>query len=288
MYYFKCYKKKKIITSKNIILIIVTLTICYNIASIFFDRIKSDTTVEHDISEEECVKEATNNIVGVSKQNYLVDDTTTSWGSGVIISKKGYILTNEHVSGSQNDSCHVILNSNEKYKANIVWSNSDIDLAILKINYQFEDCLELGDSDDLNLGKRVYTIGNPIGEDFQKSVSMGVISGTNRNLEFEENGKKFYINNLIQTDAAINPGNSGGALINNVGQLIGITTIKISSAESIGFAVPVNIVKPIIKKLEETGNFKEATLGIWAYDKYSIKKINLNINLERRYLCRTS
>lgn len=277
MNYLKGNKK---IRFGSFIFIIIIILIIYGIISILSNKIKSDDNQENNICEEECIEKASKNIVGISRNYNLIENSVTSWGSGVVISKKGYILTNEHVSGSQNGNCYVILNSKEKYKANIVWSNSDIDLAIVKINYNFEDCALLGDSDELKLGEKIYTIGNPIGIDFQRSVSTGVISGINRNLEFEENGKKFYINNLIQTDAIINPGNSGGALINKVGQLIGITTIKISSAESMGFAVPINIIKPILKKLETTGNFEETTLGIWGYDKYSIDKINVNINLE--------
>ena len=280
MDYFKSYKKNKKISFGSFIFIVIAVVVTYGLISIFSNNIKSDNNQQNNICEEECIEKASKNIVGISKNYNLIENSITSWGSGVVISKKGYILTNEHVSGSQNSNCYVILNSKEKYKADIVWSNSDIDLAIVKINYNFEDCAVLGDSDELKLAEKIYTIGNPIGIEFQRSVSTGVISGTNRNLEFEENGKKFYINNLIQTDAIINPGNSGGALVNKAGQLIGITTIKISSAESMGFAVPINVVKPILKKLENTGNFEETTLGIWGYDKYSIDKINTNINLE--------
>lgn len=280
MDYFRSYKRHEKLKLGNFVFIIVVILFVFFMISILSNKIKSEDNQEIDICEEECIEKASKNIVGISKNYNLLNDGVASWGSGVVISKNGYILTNEHVSGAKNDNCYVILNSKEKYKANIVWSNPDIDLAILKINYNFEDCAVLGDSDELKLGEKVYSIGNPIGLDFQRSVSTGVISGTNRNLEFEENGKKFYINNLIQTDAMINPGNSGGALINKVGQLIGITTIKISSAESMGFAVPINVVKPILKKLENSGIFEETTLEFWGYDKYSVDKINVNINLD--------
>ena len=130
----------------------------------------------------------------------------------------------------------------------------------------------------------VNTIGNPINMSFQKSVGSGIVSGLNRNLEFEESGKKFYLNNLIQTDAMINPGNSGGALINEKGEVIGITTIKISSADLMGFAVPINIVKPVIEKIEKEGSFKEATLKIWCYDKYSINEIEKTVDIKEGVL----
>lgn len=281
MRYIKGYKKNKKNTFGKIILIVLVVIGIYVIANIWNNKIKSDNNEENNIAEEECIEKASKNIVGIAKNYNIMDNAITSWGSGVVISKNGYILTNEHVSSSKNDNCYVLINSKEKYKANIVWSNPDIDLSIIKIEHNFEDCAILGDSDELKLGEKIYTIGNPVGSDFEKSVSAGVISGTNRNLEFEENGIKFYLNNLIQTDAMINFGSSGGALINKAGQLIGITTIKISSAESMGFAVPINIVKPILEKIESTGKFKEASLGIWGYDKYSIGKIKTNINLEK-------
>ncbi|MBP3502166.1 MAG: serine protease [Clostridia bacterium] len=280
MEYFKSYKRRKKIKLSNFTFVIVIIIFVFFIISILSNKIKSEDNQENDICEEECIEKASKNIVGISKNYNLVNDGSTSWGSGVVISKNGYILTNEHVSGLKNDNCYVILNSKERYKANIVWSNSDIDLAILKIKHNFEDSAVLGDSDELKLGQKIYSIGNPIGLEFKRSVSTGVISGTNRNLEFEENGKKIYINNLIQTDAMINPGNSGGALINKAGQLVGITTVKISSAESMGFAVPINIVKPILKKIENAEMFEETTLEFWGYDKYSIDKINININLD--------
>lgn len=109
--------------------------------------------------------------------------------------------------------------------------------------------------------------GNPIGYEFQKTVTKGIISAKDRTIKFTENDQEIYMSNLIQTDATINPGNSGGPLINEKGEVIGINTIKITSAEGIGFAVPINIVKPILEKLEQTDEFEEASLGIFAFDK---------------------
>lgn len=160
-----------------------------------------------------------------------------------------------------------------------MWSNSELDLSIIKIDRKFSDCAYILDSREIALGENVYAIGNPIGSDFEKSISKGIVSGLHRNLEFEENNKNFYLTNLIQTDACINLGNSGGALVNSQGQLIGISTIKITSAEGIAFAVPADIVKNIVSKLEKEGNFKQASVGIRAYDKYTISKLNLGISL---------
>ncbi len=109
--------------------------------------------------------------------------------------------------------------------------------------------------------------GNPIGFEFRRTVTSGIISAKNRTIKIEEEDKSSYMTDLIQTDATINPGNSGGPLVYPNGDVIGINTIKISSAEGIGFAVPINIIKPIIESFKQTGSFDEATIGIYAYDK---------------------
>lgn len=117
--------------------------------------------------------------------------------------------------------------------------------------------------------------GNPIGFEFRRTVTSGIISGKNRTIKIEED-KFSYMTDLIQTDATINPGNSGGPLIYPNGDIIGINTVKISTAEGIGFAVPINIIKPIIESFKQTGNFEEATIGIYAYDKEVVPYLDGN------------
>ena len=121
------------------------------------------------------------------------------------------------------------------------------------------------------------------GFEFRRTVTSGIVSAKNRTIKIEEENKASYMTDLIQTDATINPGNSGGPLIYPNGQVLGINTVKISSAEGIGFAVPINIVKPIIESLKNTGNFEEATIGIYAYDKEVIPYLNnhSNVNFEK-------
>lgn len=106
----------------------------------------------------------------------------------------------------------------------------------------------------------------PFGYEFRKTVTSGIISALNRTIKIDDEESKSYISDLIQTDATINPGNSGGPLVNSNGQVIGINTVKIVSAEGIGFAIPINVVKPVIQSFKEKGKFEEATLGIYAYD----------------------
>ena len=139
----------------------------------------------------------------------------------------------------------------------------------------------MGDSDNVRVGEIVYAIGNPIGYQFQRTVTSGIISAINRTVRIDENGKSTYMEDLIQTDAGINPGNSGGPLINPDGKIIGINSVKIASAEGIGFAVPINIVKPIIEKYMKEGKFEEASLGIFAYDKEIIPYIDEKIEIQR-------
>jgi S1-C subfamily serine protease len=196
------------------------------------------------------------------------------------VTENGYILTNEHVSGAKYSSCYVTLENGKNYNANVVWSDSDLDLSIIKINAKGLSYASLGDSDQVKPGETVYAIGNPIGFEFRKTVTSGIISAVNRTIKIEEDEKVSYMEDLIQTDATINPGNSGGPLINVDGEVIGINSIKITSAEGIGFASPINIVKPIIESYKETGNFEEASLGIYAYDKEVIPYLDSSINID--------
>lgn len=228
-----------------------------------------------------------NNVVGISKLKnngntvFLQDGVTKMGiGSGIIVSEKGFILTNEHVSGEKSSNCYVTMEDGKSYTASVVWSDSNLDLSIIKINMKCLNYANLGDSDSLKVGQGVYAIGNPIGFEFQKTVTSGIVSALNRTITFKENNADVYMSNLIQTDATINPGNSGGPLINSNGEVIGINTVKITSAEGIGFAVPVNVVKPILKKLEQDGRFDEASIGIFAYDKNVIPYLNSNLSFE--------
>lgn len=202
-------------------------------------------------------------------------------GTGMIVTEDGYILTNEHVSGSKYSTCYVTLLNGKSYRANVVWSDSDIDLAIVKINNRNLPYVTLGNSSQVKVGEKVYAIGNPIGFEFQRTVTSGIISAINRTITIEEEGKSSYMEDLIQTDATINPGNSGGPLINSQGEVIGINSVKITSAEGIGFAIPINTVKTIIEKFKTDGKFEEATLGIFAYDKNVIPYLNSNLQLAK-------
>lgn len=242
---------------------------------------------EDEIDVKTLIESSTKCVVGISKleQNgtsvFSQDGVNLlGLGSGVVVSENGYIVTNEHVSGAKYSNCYVTLENGESYTGSVVWSNSDLDLSIVKIEGYYLDYMELGDSDSIYLGQEVYAIGNPIGFEFQRTVTKGIISGINRTLKIEEEGKSSYMEDLIQTDATINEGNSGGPLMGDDGKLIGITSIKVSSAEGIGFAAPINIIKPIIEKLISSGKFDESYLGIYGYDKEVIGYLDEKLDID--------
>lgn len=231
------------------------------------------------------IEEISKSIVGISKIKnvgnsiFLQDGTSgLGLGTGMIITNDGYILTNQHVCGNKYSTCYVTLENGKLYSGNVVWADSDIDLAIVKINAKSLKNIKFGDSENIKVGEQVYAIGNPIGYEFQRTVTSGIISAVNRTIKIQENQTENYMENLIQTDATINPGNSGGPLINLNGEVIGVNTIKITSAEGIGFAVPINIIKPIVEKLVNTKDFEEAYLGIFGYDQNVIPYLNSSIN----------
>ncbi len=120
-------------------------------------------------------------------------------------------------------------------KASVVWSDTDLDLSIIKINVKNLDYLHLGDSDKIKVAEQVYAIGNPIGFEFQRTVTSGIISGLNRTIKIEEDNKTSYMEDLIQTDATINPGNSGGPLINKNGEVLGINSVKLHQQKGLVF-----------------------------------------------------
>lgn len=226
-------------------------------------------------------------VVGISKikntgSSIFLNNSTSELGlgTGMIVSDNGYVLTNWHVAGNKYSNCYITLENGNVYSGNVVWADSDLDLAIVKIAATNLDYITLGDSDNIRIGENAYAIGNPIGLEFQRTVTSGIISGVDRTIKIEDENGSSYMEDLIQTDATINPGNSGGPLINSKGEVIGINTVKITEAEGIGFAVPINIIKPVIESFSTNGNFEEAYLGIFAYDKSVIPYLDSNIEFD--------
>jgi len=177
-----------------------------------------------------------------------------SLGSGFIINKEGYILTNNHVVKDAEDILVTLSNDNE-YRAKIIGKDEDMDVALLKIDTK-EDLplVKLGDSDALQIGEWVVAIGNPFG--LEHTVTAGIVSAKWRTI-----GQGPY-NSFIQTDASINPGNSGGPLFNIMGEVVGINTAIISEGQGIGFAIPINMVKDVLEDLKTEGKIKRGWLGL--------------------------
>ena len=201
--------------------------------------------------------------------------TSKATGSGVIISKDGYILTNNHIidtSSTTTSKYYTVSDANKvlvylyeednPVEAKIIGPDSVTDLAILKIDRNDLTPVEIGDSDSVQVGEFAMAIGNPL--DMRNTVTSGIISGVNREIE-DDNGTMYT---LIQTDAAINAGNSGGALVNAEGKLIGINTLKMSGTgiEGMGFAIPINSTLDISEQLISTGKVKRPYIGISGTD----------------------
>ena len=180
-------------------------------------------------------------------------------GSGVIVSTDGYIITNNHVIDSA-DEIRVRLYGGDELDAEIIGTDPETDIAVLKIDRNNLPAIKMGDSDQIRIGEMVLAIGSPLSQDFAHTVSQGIVSASGRsslNLNLYEN--------YIQTDAAINPGNSGGALVNLDGELIGINTAIASRTggyQGIGFAIPVNMARSVMESLIVDGEVRRGFLGI--------------------------
>lgn len=187
------------------------------------------------------------------------------FGSGVIISKSGYIVTNNHVIDGS-DEIVVVLNDKREFNAKLVGADPTTDIALLKVEQGGMAYLRFGDSDALRLGEWVLAIGNPY--NLTSTVTAGIVSAKARNINILAT-QEFSIESFIQTDAAVNPGNSGGALINTKGELVGINTAIASRTGAFtgySFAVPVSIVQKIVKDLMEYGTVQRAILGVIIQD----------------------
>lgn len=221
---------------------------------------------------------------------YNSSGTAKASGSGIIISEDGYILTNNHIVSSTSESNNAfyevgkankvtvkLYNDDTEYEAQIIGTDSQTDLAIIKIDKTGLTPAELGDSDSVQVGEFAMAIGNPLGLD--NSVTAGIVSAVNREVT-DSDGNKYL---AIQTDAAINAGNSGGALVNSQGQVIGVNTLKLSGedVEGVGFAIPINSTKEIYEQLIQYNKVKRPYIGIGGIDldEETAKKNNLVVGI---------
>jgi S1-C subfamily serine protease len=192
-------------------------------------------------------------------------------GSGTIINDNGLILTNNHVVAGA-EKINVTLWNNQVVEGTIAGSSATQDIAVIKVQAKELQSAQMGDSDKLRVGQRVYAIGNPFGLAGGPSVTSGVVSAINRTIESDRG----LIENLVQTDASINPGNSGGPLVDLNGRVVAINTTIIPYAQGIGFAIPINSAKNITTEITTKGTLQKPWLGI----------IGLTLTLQiARYYC---
>ena len=212
------------------------------------------------------------------------DSQISSEGSGVIYKKEGkyaYLVTNTHVINGAK-KVDILLADGNKVPGEVVGSDVYSDIAVVRISADKAKAVaEFGDSDKLTVGETAIAIGSPLGTDYANSVTQGIISSQGRNVKLKADNGQNISTRALQTDAAINPGNSGGPLINIQGQVIGITSSKISnngqtSVEGMGFAIPANDVVNIIKQLEEKGKVVRPALGIQMLDLSNLSTSDLS------------
>lgn len=229
------------------------------------------------------IEKVSKNVVNIASVRMVTDELLRVFpiegvGSGIAIDNQGHILTNYHVVDHAR-RLKVTLYDGRTFNAKVIGTDKLTDLAVLKIEHDSNNSsnnnnnnnnnnpdnkaidsipsAELGDSDNLKVGQIVIAVGNPFGLTGGPTVTSGIISSLNRNIEFEDG-----VLELVQTDAAINPGNSGGPLVNTNGEVIAINTAKIPYAHGIGFAVPVNTAKTILQQLIKNGKVTRPWLGI--------------------------
>ena len=221
---------------------------------------------------------------GLFEKEENSDSQISSEGSGVIYKKEGkyaYLVTNTHVINGAK-KVDILLADGNKVPGEVVGSDVYSDIAVVRISADKAKAIaEFGDSNQLTVGETAIAIGSPLGTDYANSVTQGIISSQGRNVNLKADNGQNISTRALQTDAAINPGNSGGPLINIQGQVIGITSSKISnngqtSVEGMGFAIPANDVVNIIKQLEEKGKVVRPALGIQMMDLSNLSTSDLS------------
>ena len=262
----------KVVKLKNITLIVILLCIAIlflgacktNDKDRFFNTDESSMiprliNVEKDSTFETIAKNIAPAVVAIASTNSL----GTSIGSGVCVYSGGYILTNEHV---VEDSNKIVLYLYNGDTANAIklWSDTNMDIAILKSDVALP-YLPIND-DSYATGEDVMAVGTPLNLIFTHTYTKGIISAINRTLQIETENGISYMQNLIQHDASINPGNSGGPLINSSGEIVGINTLKVTSGEGLGFAIPSKSFVNVISQVVSDSEYKTPYFGVMGYD----------------------
>lgn len=236
--------------------------------------------VQNSVSQEEREQDLTPKLIDASTEDNVEDLVTTvkpavvgifaqsnyvqSIGTGVAIKEGGYVLTNNHVIEDAN-YIRLYLSNGSTTNASIVWKDSSADLAILKADIDLP-YLPFAQEGSYGSGDAVIAIGTPLALAFKHTTTKGIISALNRTIQVDTDNGTSTLNNLIQHDASINPGNSGGPLINMNGEVLGINTVKVEDAEGLGFAIPVDVIEPVVTNISANGYYNTSYLGVFGYD----------------------
>ena len=246
--------------------------------------------VNYDVksSTSDVIDKVSDSVVGVLVYS---NGTASGSGSGVVYrvnGKEAYIITNAHVVDGSSE-VQVVFSNQESVSATVLGSDSYSDIAVLKLTADFDlSAIKCGDSSLLDKGETVLAIGSPLGIEYAGTVTQGIVSGTDRtvSVDLNDDGQDDWDMNVIQTDAAINPGNSGGALVNMAGELVGITSMKLSdtSVEGMGFALPINDVIKSVEQIIENGKVTRPQFGISGvslsgYSSYQLRYYRINTDL---------
>ena len=235
---------------------LVLITGCSNVATLSGTLITIDESFKiPDVAG--LVKPA---IVGING----IKDNDNSVGSGVCVAKDGYVLTNSHVINAC-EKIELYLHDGSKTSATIVYEDPILDLAILRSKKALP-YLNLGDSDELAVGQDILAVGTPLSLTLVHTYTKGIVSAINRTIKVSTLNGEGYMQNLIQHDASLNPGNSGGPLLNTRGEVVGINTLKISSGEGIGFAIPAKSFKSLLTSYTNKTDYQKPYLGVYGYD----------------------
>ena len=219
---------------------------------------------------------------GISKLNeantsIFIEDSEEKLGigSGIIVTSNGYILTNYSISGEVGSNVYVTLKNGESYVADVVWVDSNMDIAIIKIAVNNLITLGVRDSNLINLGEEIYMISNPNGYDFNQKIQTGIISEVDKTFKIINNDNSTtYIEDVLKINSNIDSSQTGSPILNSSGELIGITSSKLNSV------IPINRIKNIIQRLEQDDEFEEAYLGINGFDYNVIKYLNVSLEIE--------
>jgi len=226
------------------------------------------TSVQEQSATIDVVKKVSPSVVSITSEQSRLDffgrvSNAKSSGTGFIVTKDGLILTNKHVVSSERAQYSVFTQDGKEYPAKIIATDPNFDLAFIKIEAKDLAPVELGDSNNIQVGQKAIAIGNALGQ-YQNTVTVGVVSAIGRAIEAgDQSGLNTEtLENMIQTDAAINPGNSGGPLVDIGGQVIGINTAVDSQAQGIGFAIPINLAKSVLGSVLKEGKIVRPMLGV--------------------------